>query len=64
MYFCNFFFSLESFPLKALTCFDLALLQDLTRLLPKGTQLQGKEQIKRLHHYAAVKGKLSSEVPL
>lgn len=60
-YFCNFFFPLESFPLKALTCFDLALLQDLMRLQPKGTWLQGKEQIKRLQSYSAVKGRLSSK---
>lgn len=61
MYFCNFFFSLENFPLKALTCSDLVLPEDLMRLQPKGMWLQGKEQ--RLHSYSAVKGRLSSKEP-
>lgn len=49
MYFCNCFFPIESLPLEVLTCFDLALLQDLTRLQPKGTWLQAKEEIQKLH---------------
>lgn len=56
MYFCNSFFSIESFPLEVLTCFDLALLQDLTRLQPKGIWLQAKERIQRLHRLWAVIG--------
>lgn len=55
MYFCNCFFPIESLPLEVLTCFDLALLQDLTRLQPKGTWLQAKEQIQRTNPNSAVK---------